>query len=256
MLNLVLRGGDEEPEVGLAGAWQAPRSLGEAEAEITRLRQLVRVLGHELANSLGPMKSLLASSRLLLEDQADAGRLERVLSTVEERAEHLQSFVADCVADCGRVSPVVAPRLAPVDWQRLAARLEVLFPELIVEGVPTPTVACDAVQIEQVLINLLKNAREANGGELRLLFEPIPGGMRVSVLDRGCGMTDVQLAALGRRRFTTKPRGSGIGLDLCRTIVQRHGGRLTVQRRPGGGMKIGFSLPCRAAPSSAGRAAG
>lgn len=238
MLNLARRLSDEELDLGLDGAGQAPRSLAEADDEVARLRHLVRLLGHELGNSLGPMRSLLGSTRLLLEGQAGGERLDRLLATVEERAAHLQTFVSDCV----RASQVAAPRRAPVDWQRLVTRLEVLFPELEVEGVPTSPVNCDAVQMEQVLINLLKNAREAGGGELRLRFEQTGTGLRLSVLDRGGGMTDVQLAALGRKGFTTKPGGSGIGLGLCRTVVERHGGRLSLERREGGGMKIGFSI--------------
>jgi len=238
MLNLARRQSDEELDLGLAGAGQAVRSLAEAEGEIARLNQLVRLLGHELANSLGPMKSLLGSTRLLLEGQGCCPRVERLLATVEERAAHLQAFVTDCV----EAAQVPAPRPAPVDWQRLLARLEVLFPGLVVEGDPS-SAACDAAQIEQVLINLLKNAREAGGGQVRILFQPTGRGTRVSVLDRGCGMSDVQIAALARKGFTTKTGGSGIGLALCRTIVERHGGRLTFARRPDGGMKIGFLLP-------------
>jgi two-component system nitrogen regulation sensor histidine kinase NtrY len=243
MLNLARRGSDEGLDLGLAGAGQAAPNLVDAEEEVARLRELLRLLGHELANSLGPMKSLVGSARALLAGPgAGSPRLDRVLGTVEERAAHLQSFVADCV----RTAQVAAPRLAPVDWQRLVARLECLFPALAVDGIPPVATAGDAVQLEQVLINLVKNAHEAGGpaGEVRLLFESVPaGGIRVSVLDRGSGMSDVQLAALARRGFTTKPGGSGIGLDLCRTIVERHGGRLTLERRAGGGMKIGFCLP-------------
>ena len=240
MLNLARRRSDEELDLGRAGAGPTGRSLTEAEEEVVRLRQLLRVLGHELGNSLGPMKSLLGSARLLLDGQGAASRLDGVLAVAEERAAHLQAFVADCA----REMRVAAPRLAPVDWQRLVTRLEGLFPGLVVEGVPVSGAACDAVQIEQVLINLVKNAREAGGdAEVRLTFESTPGGeLRVAVLDRGCGMTDVQLAMLGRKGFTTKPGGSGIGLGLCRTIVERHGGRMIFERREGGGMKIGFCL--------------
>ena len=237
MLNLARRQSDEGLDLGLAGAGQGARSLAETEEEVVRLRQLVRLLGHEIANSLAPMKSLLGSTRLLLESTASP-RVDRLLATVEERAAHLQSFVGDCV----RSSQVAPPRAVPVDWQRLAPRLEVLFPGLEVAGVPMP-VACDAVQIEQVLINLLKNAREAGGDELQLRFEPTAAGLRVSVLDRGPGMTDVQIAALARKGFTTKPGGSGIGLALCRAIIERHGGHLGFERRECGGMKIGFTLP-------------
>jgi signal transduction histidine kinase len=245
MLNLARRSEDEALDLGLAGGGQAPRLPSDADPEIARLRQLLRLLGHELGNSLGPMRSLAASARLLLDAQGTAsGRLQAALATVEERAAHLESFVSGCV----RAAQLAAPRLGPVDWQRLAARLEGLFPELAVEGVPATPITGDVVQIEQVLINLVKNAREAGGpaADVRLVFESSRDDLRVWVLDRGAGMTDAQLAAFGRRPFTTKPGGSGLGLGLCRTIVEAHGGRLRCERREGGGMRIGFSLPAAA----------
>lgn len=223
-------------------AFAARRDVAAAE-EIARLRQLIRVIGHELSNSLGPMASLMASARLMLETQpARSPRLDDIVETVEERAVHLQSFIDDCLL----LTRLPEPRPVPVDWSRVIARLRLLCPELTVESPPRRPGFFDAVLIEQVLINLLKNAREAGGAssEVKLRFEAAPGGgARVVVLDRGAGMSDVQIAALSRRGFTTKPAGSGIGLTVCRAIVERHQSRLTIERRPEGGTKVSFCLP-------------
>jgi two-component system nitrogen regulation sensor histidine kinase NtrY len=219
------------------------RPEGAAAEEIARLRQLIRLIGHEVSNSLGPMSSLMASARIMLDGQAERSpRLDTIVETVEERASHLREFIDDCLL----LTRIPDPRPAPADWRRLLDRLALLCPDLAIEAPPLRPGFFDAVQIEQVLINLIKNARESGGpvAEVGLRFEtPVGGGTRVVVLDRGCGMTDVQIAALSRKGFTTKPAGSGIGLTVCRVIVERHRGKLALERRPGGGMKVSFWLP-------------
>ncbi|HEY4187092.1 MAG TPA: HAMP domain-containing sensor histidine kinase [Polyangia bacterium] len=245
MVNALARR-EQDFEPGGRGFWVdafGERRDAEAAEEIARLRQLIRVIGHEVSNSLAPMASLMASARVMLETQAGRSpRLHGIVETVGERAVHLQSFIDDCLL----LTRLPEPRPAPVDWSRVLARLRLLCPELTVESPPPRAGFFDAVQIEQVLINLLKNAREAGGtsSEVRLRFEAAPGGgTRVAVLDRGAGMTDVQIAALARRGFTTKPAGGGIGLTLCRAIVERHRSRLTIERRRDGGTKVSFCLP-------------
>jgi hypothetical protein len=108
-----------------------------------------------------------------------------------------------------------------------------------------------AALIQQVLINLVKNAVEAGGPrtEVRVQVErPAEGGWRVTVLDRGPGMTDEVMRNALLPFFTTTPGGSGLGLALCREILEQHHGRLRLARRVEGGMAISFWLPDRERP--------
>jgi two-component system sensor kinase FixL len=112
-----------------------------------------------------------------------------------------------------------------------------------------PDVMADAVQLQQVLINLFRNAIDAtlqNGGtqrEIALRALCTPGGVEVSVHDRGPGLAAGALAKLFNPFFTTKPQGTGLGLAISRTIVQAHGGTLAYREEPGGGACFYFTLP-------------
>jgi two-component system, NtrC family, nitrogen regulation sensor histidine kinase NtrY len=131
--------------------------------------------------------------------------------------------------------------------------LRTLWPDLTIRPAPERPGFFDASQIQQVLINLIKNAREAGGsiGETVLSVESPPeGGIRFTVLDRGIGMADDVLQSALIPFFTTKPQGSGVGLPLCREIVELHRGRLRLARRAGGGMAASFWLPDRSSDLS------
>jgi two-component system nitrogen regulation sensor histidine kinase NtrY len=112
----------------------------------------------------------------------------------------------------------------------------------------------DPAQIQQVVINLVKNAHEAGGAvsatELQI-EAPAEGGIRFTVLDAGAGMSDEVMASALLPFFTTQPKGSGLGLALCREIVELHRGHLRLARRPTGGMAISFWLPDRTGSSAA-----
>jgi len=250
---------------------EASPSLG-LEDEVAQLRQLIRMIGHEIGNSLGPIGSLLGSARTIVARQADdepadpaappapstargarapaevlaLARLDLVLRTAAERAGHLQSFLLECV----RLTRLPDPRPTAADWGAIADRLQVLWPGLVVDLPDVRQVTSfDVAQIEQVLVNLVKNAHEAGGppGEVRVRIEPsLPGsgaGTTVTVLDRGRGASPLELEAMTREGFTTKLAGGGVGLGICRTLVERHGGRLKIERRQGGGMAVSFWLP-------------
>jgi signal transduction histidine kinase len=245
------------------------------EDEVAQLRQLIRMIGHEIGNSLGPIGSLLGSARTIVARQADAppepagaataragrapgevlatARLDLVLRTAAERAGHLQSFLQECV----RLTRLPDPRPTAADWGAIADRLRVLWPGLAVDlpDVRRPA-RFDVAQVEQVLVNLIKNAYEAGGPpeEVRVQIEPSssgpgPGaGTTVSVLDRGRGASELELEAMARGGFSTKPAGGGVGLGVCRALVERHGGRLNIERRSGGGMAVSFWLPDTSRP--------
>ncbi|MDF2466628.1 MAG: histidine kinase [Ramlibacter sp.] len=111
----------------------------------------------------------------------------------------------------------------------------------------------DGQQIQQVLLNLVKNAIDASRAlpperqDVRIVIEPADTRMLVHVIDRGAGLEEAQRARLFEPFFTTKPDGLGLGLPICKTIVEAHGGRLWAgPNADGPGMRFSFSLPCHA----------
>jgi len=249
---------------------EASLALG-LEDEVAQLRQLIRMIGHEVGNSLGPIGSLLGSARTIVARQADdpadpavtagparggrapgevlaTARLDLVLRTAAERAGHLQSFLQECV----RLTRLPDPRPTAADWRAIADRLRVLWPGLAVDLPDVRRQArFDVAQVEQVLVNLIKNAYEAGGPpeEVRVRIERSSsvsgpgGGTTVTVLDRERGASPLELEAMARDGFTTKTAGGGVGLGVCRALVERQGGRLNIARRSDGGMAISFWLP-------------
>jgi two-component system sensor kinase FixL len=110
-----------------------------------------------------------------------------------------------------------------------------------------PPVFVDKVQIQQVVLNLVRNALEAlvtvPTRELAIRTTPAEGGAAVSVIDTGPGLAPEVAANLFQPFITTKPTGMGIGLSICRTIVEAHGGRISTEPNPGGGTIFRFTVP-------------
>jgi signal transduction histidine kinase len=112
-----------------------------------------------------------------------------------------------------------------------------------------PPVQCDTVQIEQVLINLIRNAADAMlaaqvEGEIRLIVEPTARRtVRLAVVDQGGGLAGVDGNRIFDAFYTTKPEGLGMGLPICKTIVEAHGGSLVAEANPEGGLTMAFELP-------------
>jgi len=207
------------------------------EEERQAWRRLIRVLGHELNNSLAPIQSLAESLRNLLaqphpppdwrEDMRDG------LAVIASRSESLSRFTT-ASARLARIPP---PRLGPVDLGPLLRRVTGLETRLPVRLRPGPDVRlqADPDQLEQVLINLVRNgvdaALETSGGvEVGWsIAAQAPEKLEVWVADEGPGLTNT--ANLFVPFFTTKPHGSGIGLAISRQIAEAHGGELTLANR-------------------------
>ena len=226
------------------------RELARMEAETWK--KAIRVLGHEASNSLAPITSLLHSARLMLANPAGhERRLGAALDTIEERATHLRTFL-DRYGSFARL-PLPARRLLP--WKELLAGVEGLYPYTLEGTLPEAPVFADASQLQQVLINLLKNAAESGSppAEISLAFDAERGGVGVSVQDRGKGMSPEVLRSALLPFYSTKKTGSGLGLALCREIIEAHGGRLSLHPRDGGGLVVRCWLP--PAPAAAAVAA-
>lgn len=220
--------------------------------ENAALKKVIKIIGHEISNSLGPIASLVRSARLLVGRSDSLPKLENVFDTIEERAQHLRTFLDEYA----KLARLPRPRPESVPWGPFLQRIRALWPDLTISGIPERPGHMDPAQIEQAVINLVKNAYEATGpgGAVELTVEAAAeGGFRLTVLDRGPGMSDEVLQSALYPFFTTKPEGSGLGLALCREIVDQHQGRLSLARREGGGMAVGFWLPDAGAPSRASR---
>jgi two-component system nitrogen regulation sensor histidine kinase NtrY len=207
------------------------------EEELKAWQRLVRVIGHELNNSLAPIKSIAGSLNTMLRRPQRAEDWEQDmlggLEIIEARAEGLNRFMQSYA----RLAKLPAPARQPVELGPLLRRIVTLGhnDKVILTDGPDVTLAIDAAQIEQVIINLVKNAVEAieetNSGLVRLTWRKTPGQIEIVVEDDGPGIANAQ--NLFVPFFTTKPSGSGIGLVLCRQIAENHGGALSLENRDG-----------------------
>lgn len=217
--------------------------------ENAALRKAIRVIHHEFANSIAPVRSLLQSVRSKVSEGSWSAKLEQTLGVIEERVLHLSAFLTGFAA-LGRLP---LPRPQEVGWDTFLGRLGPLLSDIIIGAPPEGRGWFDPTQLEQVIINLVKNARESGSapGEIVLAVSAAPeGGYRASVNDRGQGMSDEVLDNAMVPSFTTKATGSGMGLTLCREIIDAHRGRLRIARREGGGVAVSCWLPPRDAPGS------
>lgn len=207
--------------------------------EVQTWKKVIRVISHELNNSLAPIASLAHSGAELLR-RGQHEKLPVALATIEERARHLEGFIRDYA----RFAKLPAPRLEPVPWSRFLAQLRAQVPfagPVEVEGVAR----FDVAQMEQALLNLLKNAHESGSepGEVGLLVRRLPDAWRIEVLDRGQGMNDAVLANALLPFYSTKRNGTGLGLALVREIAEAHGGRVALANRGEGGLCVSMTLP-------------
>ena len=208
--------------------------------EVATWKKVIRVIAHELNNSLAPISSLAHSGQILA-TAPDTDQLARVFSTIEDRARHLASFIEGYA----QFAKLPQPRLAPVSWEVLLERLRVVVAFRLVGSVPHRSASFDTAQVEQALINLLKNAREsgAEPDAIELSVEPAARGFTIEVRDRGPGFTQAALEHALVPFYSTKASGTGLGLTLCREIVEAHGGRLRIANRAGGGAVVTLWLP-------------
>jgi nitrogen fixation/metabolism regulation signal transduction histidine kinase len=197
-------------------------------------QRLVRVLGHEINNSLTPIRSIATQlAELVVQVPAPEDReadLHRGLAVIARRSEALHRFLSSYA----RLAGLPAPARLPLDvgaWVHRVATLEDRLPVRVVDG-PVVVLAADGDQLDQLLINLVKNAVEASletGGGVEIGWTASPEQLEVVVRDEGPGIADA--SNLFVPFFTTKQGGSGIGLALSREIAEAHGGSLTLEER-------------------------
>src|SRR5262245_31248876 len=209
--------------------------------EVDVWKKVIRVMSHELNNSLAPVRSLVHSARLLAA-RPDRERVVGVLGSVEDRVKHLCDFLEGYA----RFARLPLPRRETVSWRSFLETVQAFFPFRLVTPVGPEEGYFDPAQMQQVLINLLKNAAESGSppSEIAVALEQSrEGSWLVHVLDRGREMDEETMKKALLPFYSSKQSGTGLGLPLCTEILTAHGGTLRLQRRPGGGMSVTCVLP-------------
>ncbi|MET0411056.1 MAG: ATP-binding protein [Polyangiaceae bacterium] len=219
------------------------REIGRREVDV--LKRVVRVISHEVNNSLAPMSSLVHSARLMVKSPEHLGKLERVFDTIDERTQHLRAFLDGYAA----LARLPKPKPRSVEHASFVGTLTSLYPDVRWPEPPAAPGWYDAIQVEQVIINLIKNALEAGSAPdaIEVAWRVADDGTtEIEVLDRGHGFAKDALESALLPLYTTKEKGSGMGLSLSQEIVQAHGGSIALSNRAQGGARIRVSLPGQA----------
>ena len=208
--------------------------------EVQTWKKVIRVISHELNNSLAPVASL-AHSGAELTRRGQTEKLEAIFGMIEERARHLEGFIRGYA----RFAKLPTPRLEATPWTVLVDRLRSQISFGLDGELPPGSVRVDVPQMEQALINLLKNAHESGSAaeDVQLRVRRGGGVLRIEVLDRGTGMGEAVLANALVPFYSTKRSGTGLGLALAREIAEAHGGRIGLSNRDGGGLQVSLVLP-------------
>lgn len=208
--------------------------------EVEVWKKAIRVINHEMNNTIAPISSLFHSARIAQSSPEHRGRLDEIHTAIEERLAFLRSFLESYA----RFARLPQPRKERMRWEEVITDTRALYP-FRVEGDLRIELDADPAQIQQVLINLLKNALESGSAaeSIAVSVRRAPEGVVFSVSDAGAGMPDDIARQALVPFFTTKPGGSGLGLALCNEIVEAHGGRMRLRTKEGEGTEVTCWLP-------------
>ncbi|MCH2110345.1 MAG: ATP-binding protein [Polyangiaceae bacterium] len=217
-------------------------------SEVENWKKLIRVFSHEINNSLAPISSLVSSGRKLNKKGANDIKLEKLFETIAERTSHLASFLESY----REIARLPMPTRREVIWGDFIESLQRQLKFEIHGKLPEEPAYIDPVQMERVLLNLLKNALEVGPPDRPPSLTVVKGQktIKIQVADRGPGMSEKVLEQAMLPFFSTKEGGTGIGLALSREILEAHEGILTLANRDDGGLLVTCHLPVTQ-PSSA-----
>ncbi|KAF1006675.1 MAG: Sensor protein FixL [Luteibacter sp.] len=208
--------------------------------EVQTWKRVIRVISHELNNSLAPITSLSHSGAELAR-RGDLERLPGVFASIGDRARHLHGFIAGYAS----FAKLPAPQSRHVPWGPFLDALSLHARFHLRAAPPEQPGWFDPSQVEQVMINLIKNAHESGGAadDVSVAVHTVGREVLIEVADRGPGMSETVLAQALLPFYSTKRSGTGLGLALAREISEAHGGRISLANRDGGGLRVTMVLP-------------
>jgi two-component system nitrogen regulation sensor histidine kinase NtrY len=208
--------------------------------EVQTWKKVIRVISHELNNSLAPVASLAHSGGELVR-RGMHEKLPAIFATIEERARHLEGFIRGYA----HFAKLPIPRRETIAWPGFVSRLRSQIPFELDGELPEAPAQFDLAQMEQALLNLLKNAHESGSTPEAVTLRVRQAGsvLRIEVMDRGSGMSEAVLSNALVPFYSTKRSGTGLGLALAREIAEAHGGRISLGNREGGGLAVAMVLP-------------
>ncbi|ABZ77977.1 histidine kinase [Shewanella halifaxensis HAW-EB4] len=213
--------------------------------EVAVWKKVIRIISHELNNSVAPIASMVNSGRVITKELNDP-KLKLIFDTIEDRSSHLSQFIFNYA----RFAKLPLPNKTCVDWQTLTEQLKQHYQFELLGEFPQRPVSFDVIQMEQVLLNLLKNAHESGSDLDRIsleiressLSDPTQG-LCIEVKDAGVGMSADVLSQALLPFYSTKQSGTGLGLPLCREIIEAHDGRISLHNRDEKGLCVSLWLP-------------
>ncbi|MCL1051524.1 ATP-binding protein [Shewanella abyssi] len=213
--------------------------------EVAVWKKVIRIISHELNNSVAPIASMVNSGRIITKDLDDP-KLKLIFDTIEDRTSHLSQFIFNYA----RFAKLPLPKKSTVDWLKLTEQLKQHYSFVLENVLPISTVELDLIQMEQVLLNLLKNAHESGSSIDKVSLSIVDSslsdgteGVFIEVKDEGSGMPPEVLRQALLPFYSTKQSGTGLGLPLCREIVEAHDGRISLQNRDEIGLCVRLWLP-------------
>jgi len=208
--------------------------------EVNVWKKAIRLINHEINNSIAPISSLFHSARRAQNSPRHRHRLDEIYDLIEERLTFLREFL-ESYAQFARLPE---PHKERTPWKVIFDTVQTIYP-FRVEGQPDLEAGLDRAQMQQVVINLVKNAHESGSPAEEILVSVQRAGTDcvLRVLDRGRGMTEDVMRQALVAFYTTKPSGTGLGLALCNEVIEAHGGRMRLAPREGGGTVVTCWVP-------------
>ncbi|ESP91196.1 MULTISPECIES: sensor histidine kinase [Pseudoalteromonas] len=214
-----------------------------SQEELNMWKNAIRLISHELNNSLAPISSLTSSAKTMLAQNKHLELLPDILQTIDQRTLNLSEFIAQYA----RFARLPKPNLHYHPLKPLFDQVRTLYSFELLAPLPTEQAYFDMTQIEQVLINILKNAHQSGGDIAQVAVKVVKDydRLRIAIVDRGTGIVNGNLHQALLPFYSTKQDGSGIGLSLCNDIIHAHQGQIKLKNRAQGGLMVEFDIPLR-----------